>query len=222
MLEDTIIAISTPTGCGGLGVVRLSGPRALPIAKKIFRPRQTDMAASSNPGCLFSAISMTARKRPYSTRLFWLISPRPRSYTREDVVEISCHGSPVVLDEIVRLGTRAGARIAHPGEFTLRAYLHGRLDLLQAEAVNDLIAATSLAQAKISLGQLRGGLSKHIGALREQIVELMTLVESGIEFPEEGLGIEARRKREAFGSGAPDCSEAHFKLRGGKGNDRGP
>ena len=188
MLEDTIIAISTPTGYGGLGVVRLSGPRALPIAKKIFRPRR-QIWRRVKPRMLVQGDIYDNHKKALFDEAFLAYFSTPHSYTKKDVVEISCHGSPVVLDEIIRLGTMAGARVAHPGEFTLRAYLHGRLDLLQAEAVNDLIAATSLAQAKISLGQLRGGLSRQIGALREQIVELMAVIEGGIEFPDEGLGI---------------------------------
>lgn len=115
--------------------------------------------------------------------------PAPRSYTKENVVEISCHGSPVVLEEVVRLGVRAGARLAHPGEFTLRAYLRGRIDIIQAEAVNDLITAASVQQAKISLGQLRGRLSGHINCLRSQVVDLISLLEASIEFSEENLGI---------------------------------
>lgn len=190
MLEDTIIAISTPPGCGGLGVVRISGPKALPIARKIFRPRRLRWK-SLQPRAFILGEIFDAEKRSIIDEAFLVYFASPHSYTRENVVEMSCHGSPVVLDEVLRLGTKAGARIAHPGEFTLRAYRRGRIDLLQAEAVNDLIEAVSLAQARISIGQLQGGLSKHISALRSDLVELMALVESGIEFPEEGLGIDA-------------------------------
>jgi tRNA modification GTPase len=190
MLEDTIIAVSTPPGCGGLGVVRLSGSEALRIARKFFRPRRMKWRELPARVLVFGDIRDGEKKVPVD-EAFLVFFAAPQSYTRENVVEISCHGSPVVLDEVVRLGTRAGARLAHPGEFTLRAYLRGRLDLIQAEAVNDLIEAASLAQAKISLGQLRGGLSRQIGAIRSEIVDLMCLVESGIEFPEEGLGIGA-------------------------------
>jgi len=111
----------------------------------------------------------------------------PHSYTREDVVELSCHGSPVVLEEVVRLGVRAGARAAHPGEFTLRAYVNGRLDILQAEAVNDLIRSASLTQARISFRQLSGSLSRKIQRFRADLVGLAAQVEAGIEFPEEAL-----------------------------------
>ncbi len=112
----------------------------------------------------------------------------PRSYTREDVVELSCHGSPVVLEETVRLGIKAGARLAGPGEFTLRAYLNGRLDMLQAEAVNDLITAATLSQAKISTRQLRGGLSRMVTEFRRTIVAAASLLEAAIEFPDEETG----------------------------------
>lgn len=188
MLDETIIAISTPPGHGGLGIVRLSGRRALQIAKKIFRPRRKTWL-EVKPRTLVLGEIYDREKKESVDEAFLIYFPAPWSYTRQDVVEISCHGSPVVLEELVRLGTVAGARIAHPGEFTLRAYLCGRVDLVQAEAVNDLIAATSLAQAKISLGQVQGGLSKQIGSLRDQIVELMALIEGAIEFPDEGLAI---------------------------------
>lgn len=188
MLDETIIAISTPPGYGGLGIVRLSGRKALRIARKIFRLRRKTWR-EVEPRALVLGEIYDGEKKGLIDEAFLAYFPAPRSYTREDLVEISCHGSPVVLEEVVRLGTKAGARVAHPGEFTLRAYLHGRVDLIQAEAVNDLIAATSLAQARISLGQIRGGLSRHIGALRDQIVELMSLVEGAIEFPDDGLGI---------------------------------
>lgn len=199
MLDETIIAISTPPGCGGLGIVRLSGRRALPIAKKIFRLRRKTWR-EVKPRAFVLGDIYDAEKKGLIDEAFLAHFPAPHSYTREDVVEISCHGSPVVLEEVVRLGTKAGARIAHMGEFTFRADLHGRVDLIQAEAVNDLIAATSLAQAKISLGQIRGGLSRHIGILRGQIVELMCLVEGGIEFPDDGLGISPKETAGRLGA----------------------
>src|SRR4030067_323628 len=188
MLAETVIAISTPFGQGGIGIVRLSGPRALPVAKKIFRLRRKKWQEVRPREFVLGDIC-DREKNGLIDEAYLVYFPAPRSYTREDVVEISCHGSPVVMEEVVHLGTQAGARVAHPGEFTLRAYLRGRVDLLQAEAVNDLIAATSLAQAKISLGQVRGGLSRHIGSLRGQIIRLLSLVESTIEFPDDGLGI---------------------------------
>ena len=187
MLDDTIIAISTPMGFGGLGVVRLSGEKALPIAKKIFQPKKSrQKIPSRHPvlGYLYDPASGEKFEEAYFTYF-----PKPHTFTRENLVEISCHGSPVILEEVVRLGIKAGARHASQGEFTLRAYLNGRLDILQAEAINDLITASSLKQAKISFRQLDGSLSKTAVMLREDIIQLLSQVEAALEFPDEGLPI---------------------------------
>lgn len=188
MLEDTIIAISTPAGCGGLGIVRLSGDKAVPIAKRIFKLRKKTWREILPQNLVLGDVYNYETKE-FIDEGYFAYFPEPHSYTREDLVEIICHGSPVVLEEVVRLGIKAGARHAHPGEFTLRAYLRGRIDVLQAEAVNDLIMAASLKQAKISFGQVRGRLSKRIDSLRGQIIHLLSKVEASIEFPEEGLGL---------------------------------
>jgi len=179
MLEDTIIAISTPLGYGGLGIVRLTGKNSLSIAKKLFRAKKKERILSRRPvfGFLYDL-----KKKEFFEEAYLTYYPKPYTYTREDVVEISCHGSPVILEEVVRLGIKAGARHADPGEFTLRAYLKGRIDLLQAEAVNDLIQATSLKQAKISFNQVGGKLSKKISSLRSKIIHLIAQIEVGIEF----------------------------------------
>jgi len=187
-LDDTIIAISTSPGYGGLGIVRLSGQKSLSIAKKIFRPRRKKWRDIGPRVCTLGDLFDT-EKNELVDEAYLSYFPAPRSYTKENVIEISCHGSPVVLEEVVRLGVKAGARPAHPGEFTLRAYLRGRIDIIQAEAVNDLITAVSLQQAKISLGQLRGGLSHHVESLRSQVIDLISLLEASIEFPEDNLGI---------------------------------
>jgi tRNA modification GTPase len=187
-LDDTIIAISTSPGYGGLGIVRMSGQKSVSIAKKIFRPRRKKWR-DIGPGVCILGDLFDTEKNEFVDEAYLSYFLAPRSYTKENVVEISCHGSPVVLEEVVRLGVKAGARPAHPGEFTLRAYLRGRIDIIQAEAVNDLITAASLQQAKISLGQLRGGLSHHIDSLRLQVVDLISLLEASIEFPEDNLGI---------------------------------
>ncbi|MCX7973014.1 MAG: tRNA uridine-5-carboxymethylaminomethyl(34) synthesis GTPase MnmE [Candidatus Aminicenantes bacterium] len=183
-LTKTIIAIATPPGQSALGIIRLSGPKALEIAMKIFRAKTELKAWSLVQGTLIDFEKDEAFDE--ATAVYF---PAPRSYTREDMVEIICHGSPIILEEVVRLGLKAGARLAHPGEFTLRAYLHGRIDLLQAEAVNDLIRATSLTQARLSYGQLSGRLSKKIDSLRKALIDLLSQVEAAIEFPDEGLQI---------------------------------
>jgi len=188
MFNDTVIAISTPLGFGGLGIVRLSGGQALTLALNLFRPKKTGKIPVRKPvfGNLYDF------KKGESFDEGYLIHfPGPHSYTREDVVEITCHGSPVLLEEIIRLGVKAGARLAHPGEFTLRAYLNGRIDILQAEAVNDLIQASSLQGAKLSFRHMEGGLSRHISGLRCRLIELLAGVEARIEFPDEEFRIPA-------------------------------
>ncbi len=187
MLEDTIIAISTPVGYGGLGIVRLSGQKALSIARKIFRVKRKGAKISPRES-VFGEV-YDAERGEALDEAFLIYFPAPASYTRENVVEITCHGSPVILEEVVRLGIKAGARPAHPGEFTLRAYLRGRIDILQAEAVNDLITATSLEQARISFGQLKGRLSSLIEKLKAKLIESLSRVEAGIEFPDEGIPV---------------------------------
>ena len=187
-LDDTIIAVSTPPGWGGLGMIRLSGEDALPIAQKIFRLGKKRAAAIRPLSPVFGEI-FDREKGEILDEAFLTYFAAPRSYTREDVVELSCHGSPVVLEETVRLGIKAGARLAGPGEFTLRAYLNGRLDMLQAEAVHDLITAATLSQAKISTRQLRGGLSRLVTDFRRTIVSAASLLEAAIEFPDEETGL---------------------------------
>jgi tRNA modification GTPase len=190
MLDDTIIAVSTPLGFSGLGVVRMSGRRSLQIAKKIFKPKyKGNKIPSSRPilGHLYDLVSKESFEEAFLT-----FFPEPHTYTCENMVEISCHGSPVILEEVVRLGIKAGARHATPGEFTLRAYMNGRIDIIQAEAINDIITASSLEQAKISFRQLEGSLSKSATSLRQQIIQLLSQIEATIEFPDEGLSISTK------------------------------
>lgn len=182
-LEDTIIAVSTPAGHGGIGIVRLSGAEALAIASKIFSVKEPEPAIPARKMCFGYLLDDLTKETLDAGYLCYF--PSPHSYTREDVVEIHLHGSPVLLNEAVCLGIRAGARLAHPGEFTFRAYLHGRIDIIQAEAINDLIRACSLDQARISFKQMEGSLSGKIARIRGKIVELLTLVETSLEFPDE-------------------------------------
>ena len=186
-LEDTIIAISTPPGSGGIGIVRLSGTKALNIAERIFKPEKKNPAEHPRTLCFGYLVNSKSKEKLDAGYICYF--PAPISYTKEDVVEINLHGSPVILAEAVRLGIEAGARLAHPGEFTLRAYLNGRIDIIQAEAVNDLIRAVSLDQARISFHQLGGSLSKKVAELRARLVDILVLIETSLEFPEENLGI---------------------------------
>lgn len=187
MKDDTIIAISTPLGYGGLGVVRLSGAESLSIARQLFLPKKKNQTFSPRRAVLGNIYDFS--KNEIFEEAFLIFFPAPRTFTREDVIEISCHGSPVVLEEVVRLGIKAGARHSEPGEFTFRAYLNGRIDILQAEAIHDIIHASSLKQAKISFKQLEGGLSKKMLSLRKRIIEMLSRIEARLEFPEERLKI---------------------------------
>ena len=186
MLEDTIIAVATPPGFGGLGVVRISGKRALAVAGRVFEAKSGGKRPFPVRRPIFGTIRDPERRAALD-EAFLTYFKAPRSYTREDVVELSVHGSPAVLESILRLGAKAGARLARPGEFTLRAHLNGRLDIIQAEAVNDLIRSVSLTQARISSRQLGGSLSRRIARLRGRLISLLAAVEAGLEFPEEGL-----------------------------------
>jgi tRNA modification GTPase len=181
-LADTIVAISTPPGRAGLGIVRMSGPQARGIAAKFLVP---------------------AAWRPWQAHLAHLVDAQghaidqvvvtffecPRSYTAEDLVEIACHGSPVVLRHAVERALEGGARLAEPGEFTLRAFLNGRIDLPQAEAVRDLIDATTLYQARIAAQQVDGSVSRRVAPLKEPLVELIALLEAGIDFAEDDVSV---------------------------------
>ncbi len=183
--HDTVVAVSTPPGRGGLGVVRISGREAVAIAGRILRFRTAPRWASWTavlaelPDAAGNAVD----------RVVVTFFERPHSYTAEDVVEISCHGSPVVLRHAVEQACRAGARPAEPGEFTLRAFLNGRIDLPQAEAVRDLIEATTLYQARVAAQQAEGSVSRRIAPLKEQLVELISLLEAGIDFAEDDVSV---------------------------------
>ncbi|MBV9301732.1 MAG: tRNA uridine-5-carboxymethylaminomethyl(34) synthesis GTPase MnmE [Acidobacteriaceae bacterium] len=183
--RDTIVAISTPLARSGLGVVRLSGARSREIAEGFLR------------------FTQGPRWRPWTSELAELLDSagsivdqvvvsffeKPRSYTAEDVIEISCHGAPVVLRFCVQRAVERGARIAEPGEFTLRAYINGRIDLPQAEAVRDLIEATTLYQARVAAQQIDGSVSRRIRPIKEQLLELIALLEAGIDFAEDDVSV---------------------------------
>ncbi len=181
--DDTIVAVATPPGRGGLGVVRLSGPRAATIAGALL-----DRSVPLQPrhATLARILDNTAAEPTAVDQVVVTAFPQPRSYTGDDVVEISAHGSPVLLDRIVALACGAGARLAEPGEFTLRAYLNGRLDLLQAEAVGDLIDAVTPLQARVAFDQLEGTATAPIRELDSQLFDLIARLEASLDFPEEG------------------------------------
>src|SRR5579862_1378082 len=182
-LNDTIAAISTPPGRGGIGIARLSGPDSRTIAEKILRIQSEWHSWTAFLAELIDSEGNTV------DHVVVTYFASPRSYTAEDVVEIACHGSPVVLRHALDRAIAAGARLAEPGEFTLRAYLKGRIDLPQAEAIRDLIEATTLYQARIAAQQAEGSVSRRLKPVKEQLLELIALLEAGIDFAEDDISV---------------------------------
>jgi len=185
-LDDTIVAIATPAGRGGIGVVRLSGPEAVGIAKPMLRlAHSTELQPNrAHFGELIDPATGDRIDEVVAT-----FFAKPHSYTTDDVVEISCHGSPVVLRHVVEMALAHGARLAEPGEFTMRAFLNGRIDLTQAEAVRDLIDSQTLYQAQVAARQLEGGLSKRLQPIKQKLVELIAVMEAGVDFAEDDVSV---------------------------------
>jgi len=182
-LDDTIVAIATPPGRGGIGVVRLSGPEAGKIAGSMLRLKH-----DLEPGrALFSELIDETGERIDEAVVTYFA--KPHSYTTDDVVEISAHGSPVVLRHVIEIALAKGARLAEPGEFTMRAFLNGRLDLTQAEAVRDLIESQTLFQAKVAAQQLEGALSRRLQPIKKKLVNLIAVMEAGIDFAEDDVAV---------------------------------
>ena len=199
-LDDTIVAIATPPGRGGIGVVRLAGPEAKKIALPMLRLKHDlepahavfgelvepadEHVGTAAPGCP-AAQSAAGRIDEVVVTYF----AKPHSYTTDDIVEISAHGSPVILRHVVELAMARGARLAEPGEFTMRAFLNGRIDLTQAEAVRDLIESQTLYQAKIAAQQLEGALSRRLQPIKQKLIELIATLEAGIDFAEDDISV---------------------------------
>jgi tRNA modification GTPase len=180
--NETIVALATPNGTGAIGIVRLSGPEAITIAANVFKGK--DLTKQPSHTIHFgSIVDGDIALDEVLVSLFIA----PRSYTRENVVEISCHGSAYIIESIIKLLLKKGARSAKAGEFTLRAFLNGQLDLSQAEAVADLIASNSKASQQVALQQLRGGFSSQLQALRDQLVQFASLIELELDFAEEDV-----------------------------------
>jgi tRNA modification GTPase len=183
-LDDTIVAMATPSGRGGIGVVRLAGPEACAIAGSMLRLKHPLAAGRAVVSELMEPA--TGERIDEAVVTFFA---RPHSYTADDVVEISAHGSPVVLRHIVELAASRGARLAEPGEFTMRAFLNGRIDLTQAEAVRDLIESQTLFQARVAAQQLEGALSRRLQPIKQKLVELVAVMEAGIDFAEDDVAV---------------------------------
>jgi len=184
-LTDTIAAIATPIGDGGIGIVRLSGKDALAIADKIFISK--DKKKSSEFKTYTTHYGVVADKAKIIDEVILTVMRSPRSYTKEDIIEINCHGGIVALRAVLDLVLANGARLAESGEFTRRAFLNGRIDLSQAEAVLDIIKAKTDSALKIGIQQLKGSLSLEINKIRKDLLEMLSALEANIDFPEEDL-----------------------------------
>ncbi len=180
---ETIVAIATPPGIGAIGVIRLSGPDAFRIAGSVFQGK--DLASQPSHTIHFGSIRTEDGR--LLDEVLASVFRGPHSYTGEDVVEVSCHGSNYILQEALALFLRKGARLAKPGEFTLRAFLNGRMDLSQAEAVADLIASESASAHAVAIQQMRGGFSNEIKQLRQQLIDFAALIELELDFGEEDV-----------------------------------
>ena len=199
-LSDTIVALATPSGVGAIGVIRLSGPEAITIADAVFPGKK--LAEQPTHTLHYGTIRNDAGRVLDEVVVSLFVGPK--SYTGEHVVEISCHGSNYILQEVIQLLIEKGARMAEPGEFTLRAFLNGRMDLSQAEAVADLIASSSASSHKLAMQQMRGGFSSEIQALRQKLIDFASLIELELDFGEEDVEFANR----------DDLRELVNKLRG--------
>jgi len=190
--HDTIVALATPSGSGAIAIIRLSGADAIPIASKLFRSVSGKSIGKQLTHTVhFGHIVDGSR---VLDEVLLTIFKNPNSYTGEDVIEISCHGSLYIQQEIIQLALRNGCRMANPGEFTLRAFLNGKLDLSQAEAVADLIASDNEASHKIAMQQMRGGFSSEIAKLREELLNFASLIELELDFSEEDVEFADRKQ----------------------------
>ena len=180
--DSTIVAIATPPGFGGVGIIRLSGKNSLNLVQKLLK---SSIPFSANQVSFHHLIHPETKLTIDDVLITYFKAPH--SFTGEDIIEISCHGSPVVLSEVLNLLISFGAKLAQPGEFSMRAFLNQRMDLTQAEAINDLIHAQTSYQAQIAARQLRGELSRQIKPIKDALIEMIVYFESSVEFVEDDL-----------------------------------
>lgn len=188
ILTDTIVALATPPGVGAIGIIRLSGPDALHIVQRVFGGK--DLTRQKSHTLHFG--TLIGEDGKILDEVLVSVFKAPHSYTGENIAEVSCHGSPFILRQILELFIKNGARLAQAGEFTLRAFLNGKMDLSQAEAVADLIAATSESSHNVAMRQMRGGFSHEIKKLREDLVNFASLIELELDFAEEDVEFASR------------------------------
>ena len=184
-LNDTIAAISTPVGEGGIGIVRISGNNALLIADRIFLHKGEQKPSAFKSYTIH--YGWIAKDKNIIDEVILTVMRKPRSFTKEDIVEINCHGGIIATRAVLEIVLEGGARLSEPGEFTKRAFLNGRIDLAQAEAVIDVIRAKTDSALKLGMEQLRGALSKEINRIRSSLLDVLSELEADIDFPEEGI-----------------------------------
>jgi tRNA modification GTPase len=183
MNQDTICALATAQGVGAIGVIRVSGPQTIDVVQKIFKGKNLHQ----QPSHTIHFGTIRDDQNLIVDEVLISLFKAPTSYTKEDTIEISCHGSDYIIQKILKLLLKNGARLANPGEFTQRAFLNGQLDLAQAEAVADLIASDSEASHQTAINQIRGGFSKQIAQLRESLIHFASLIELELDFGEEDV-----------------------------------
>ncbi|NLK96667.1 MAG: tRNA uridine-5-carboxymethylaminomethyl(34) synthesis GTPase MnmE [Epulopiscium sp.] len=198
MIEDTIAAISTPPGTGGIGIIRLSGKDVFSIVNPIFKGKKNQDLSTVRSHSIHYGHIIDKETSKAIDEVLVMVMKAPNTYTKEDIIEINCHGGIVSVRKVLEQVLRMGARLAEPGEFTKRAFLNGRIDLSQAEAVIDIIEAKTDMSLSTAMDQLEGSLSHRIGELREELLEMMAHIEAAIDYPEydiEELGYDRVRKR---------------------------
>ena len=200
-MNETICAISTAPGTGGIAIVRVSGADALAICDRVFRPHEEGKRLASRKGYTLTYGTVVDDSGEMVDEVVAAVFRAPRSFTGEDTVEFTCHGSIYIQQTILRLLIAQGCRMAGPGEFTQRSFLNGKMDLSQAEAVADLIASTSAGQHRLAMNQMRGGFSQELKALREQLLHLTSLMELELDFADhEELEFADRKELEEIAS----------------------
>jgi len=193
-LQDTIVALATPPGVGAIGVIRLSGKAAIEIANSVFYGKDLTKQASHT----IHLGTVRTEKQQIIDEVLMSLFVAPKSYTKENVVEVSCHGSSYIIQQLIQLFIEKGARMAQPGEFTLRAFLNGQMDLSQAEAVADLIASNSASAHALAMQQMRGGFSDEIQKLRQELLDFASLIELELDFSEEDVEFADRKELKAL------------------------
>jgi tRNA modification GTPase len=199
MQDDTIVAISTPVGESAIGIVRMSGKDSLKIADSIFKGKDGVLSSKFKShtvhyGWIINSLKVKSLKFKVIDEVLLTVMRQPKTYTREDIVEISCHGGAVSLRKILELVISWGARLAEPGEFTKRAFLNGRIDLTKAEAVLDIIRSKTDTALKLGIEQLSGGLSDKIKAIRKELIDILAHIEAEIDFVDEDIQADSNKK----------------------------